>query len=724
MRRLGLLLLLLGPLSAQAAVPGKADARYPFRTDFANEHLPWYRLKPGEFPPHHSEHRVGGELLEADFIHRTGQFRMDGTGALVTFTLPPFGSVMYLNAEADLRDVPLGTHLQFFLHQDATGAFTQVASMRDDYTLLASQGLTYRLDAAKLSGGTLLVTEHDPKQKRDVGQATLRVNERTRVWKADGLVKLSDLSVGDELLVNRAGSTETVPGRCTDIWVGVTTHQAATERQRKKHHAFLKARGLPARIDNVDGKKLTVTLISGDPAGLKALFDADRIVPAQWATEHRRVEAVVANEELRSYNPPVDRQGSRVLKFQAVPTDCFGCSGVSWVIEPELLLEGFRKGRIIRLFVHPTWPIKDMPYGESIYDEGFVAEKVERNPNYYPYRTDFLNKHLPWYRLKPGAFPPYYSEHCVIGELVKVDGDGRSGQFRVEQTQELVNFTLLPFGAAIYLNAEADLRDVPLGTRCRCRLYQDEKNVFTRAAVIEDEFTHLVHNRQTYRLDGARLDEGKLIVAWQIPLVRNEKDALVRPPDLGRSELAIDDKTRVWKGDQQVPRSELAVGAELLVNLGGRTATSRGRCTDVYIGPETHKLATERQRKRHFAQFKARGLPAWIDGVEGNKLIVTVFSGDREGLRRSFADEGFQPAEYAAKGRQVVVVVADEKLRGENPTVRGVKCKMQILPAGSVDCFGCSSERWQIEPPAMLESYCPGRVIRLFLDTWPIKDVP
>ena len=242
-----------------------------------------------------------------------------------------------------------------------------------------------------------------------MGQATLRVNDRTRVWKADGPVKLGDLSVGDELLVNRAGSTETVPGRCTDIWVGVTTHQAATERQRKKHHAFLKARGLPARIDNVDGKKLTVTLISGDPAGLKALFDADRIVPSQWATEHRRVEAVVANEELRSYSPPWTGK-AQGPEIPGRANGCFGCSGVSG--SSPTLLEGFRKGRIIRLFVHPAWPIKDMPYGEHLYDESFVAEENRAEPELLSYRTDFLNKHLPWYRLKPGVSSLFLGTLC------------------------------------------------------------------------------------------------------------------------------------------------------------------------------------------------------------------------------------------------------------------------------------------------------------------------
>ncbi len=98
---------------AFAADSPKTDARYPFRTDFANAGLPWYQPKPLEFPPHHSDRRINGELVSADFIHRTGQFRASATGELMDFTMPPYGAVNYLNSEADLRDVPLGTFFSF-----------------------------------------------------------------------------------------------------------------------------------------------------------------------------------------------------------------------------------------------------------------------------------------------------------------------------------------------------------------------------------------------------------------------------------------------------------------------------------------------------------------------------------------------------------------------------------------------------------------------------------
>src|SRR5207302_192538 len=79
--------------------------------------------------------RISGELVSADFIHRSGQFRSAETGELLDFTLTPYGSVNYLNAEADLRDVPLGTVFAFFLNQDAKGGFTRLARMKDQVTL-------------------------------------------------------------------------------------------------------------------------------------------------------------------------------------------------------------------------------------------------------------------------------------------------------------------------------------------------------------------------------------------------------------------------------------------------------------------------------------------------------------------------------------------------------------------------------------------------------------
>ncbi len=194
---------------------------------------------------------------------------------------------------------------------------------------------------------------------------------------------------------------------------------------------------------------MTVTLI-GDPASVAALFKDEHIDPKQWATEHRRITAAVANDGLRTWNPGVDQQGSDILAFEPVATDRFGCSGVRWTIQPSLLLEGFRKGHVVRLFM-PGWKVEDMPYGEVLYTEMPGARPEMEEPAQFPYRTDFGNESLPWYQLKPGEFPPVQSQHLVSGELLKINAAHRTGQFRTDVSGETVDFTMPPYATVTHL---------------------------------------------------------------------------------------------------------------------------------------------------------------------------------------------------------------------------------------------------------------------------------
>lgn len=576
----------------------KTDARFPFRTDFANAHLPWYQPKPLEFPPHHSDRRIGGELVSADFVHRTGQFRT-AKGELMDFALPPYGYVSYLNAEADLRDIPLGTFFLFFLNQDKAGQFTRLATMQDQFTMDASHSFTYRLDELKLGEGKLLTTKQSlAKNQPDLGKKELLVKPETRVWKGDAQAKLSDLAPGDELLFNLAGKTADLPGWCTDIWVGVVTHKQATEAQAKKFAEFTKRRGIAGWIDKTEGNLVTVTLFSGDARNFKQTWMSDFAVGKSG-------KLCVANDEVRTWNPPVDGEGFSITEVRSLPTESYGCSGVQLVGKVSNMLEGFRRGRVVRVF-GAGWKTQDQFYGESLMGYGFgrmmnqeLVENVAKEyPEQFPFRTDYGNDHLPWFKLQPGKLPPPFAEHLVIGELVSADAATGTGRFRTERTGETVDFTLLPEGTVKFLNAKSTLADLPLGTRCRFSLFQDEKGAFTRALLVTDEFTRLAANFITYRVDALKLAEGRMLVAQQLPEVKDYNGDMQRPPDTGRCELRVTDATRVWKGDAQVKLSDLAVGDVLLVNLTAEQNGAPSVCTDIWIGADTHKLATEQQTKK------------------------------------------------------------------------------------------------------------------------------
>jgi hypothetical protein len=140
-----------------------------------------------------------------------------------------------------------------------------------------------------------------------------------------------------------------------------------------------------------------------------------------------------------------------------------------------------------------------------------------------------------------------------------------------------------------------------LGTRYRFFLYQDSSGAFTRASQISDEFSYLTSNAVTYCIETLKLDDGKLHVARQIPEVKNYNGDLERPHDIGRTELRVKADTRVWKGDRQVKLTDLAVGDALLVNLSGERPGHPSHCTEIWVGVDTHKLASEQETRRQKA---------------------------------------------------------------------------------------------------------------------------
>src|SRR5438477_13168383 len=94
----------------------------------ADDSPAWTQAKPGEFPPAGTAHAISGELIGVDAVTRTGTLRVDRNDsqrtddydAALPFTLLPYARTMIHGTYAELRDVPLGTHLHgLFFVQDA-----------------------------------------------------------------------------------------------------------------------------------------------------------------------------------------------------------------------------------------------------------------------------------------------------------------------------------------------------------------------------------------------------------------------------------------------------------------------------------------------------------------------------------------------------------------------------------------------------------------------------
>jgi len=342
-----------------------------FRTDGGDEKLPWYQLKPGEFPPEGSAHHIAGELIALDHINRTGTLRQDRTDAIsrshwdepLPFTMLSFGSIGYHGAPAELRDIPIGTHLhgQFYSEEkagkDGKAEFTRAIRLEDDFSYCARQKRAWRVDAVDLGKGTLTATAvcadgtpADPKP------AAFVITPATRVWKGRAIGTLADLAAGQSVLLNLTVCTLKGPGRCTDIWVDPESRQLASAQQVEVHRQFEHEHGLPGWVETVDNQEgiITLTLFAG--------FDPKLI---EDFAVNESMSSAVAVESLRTYDQGSDRMGGSVLELQNGPPGP-GNSGIRIKFKAVTLIEGDRPKRILRIF-SGKWKVDEIPKEERFY---------------------------------------------------------------------------------------------------------------------------------------------------------------------------------------------------------------------------------------------------------------------------------------------------------------------------------------------------------------------
>lgn len=326
--------------------------------------------KTGQFPPEGAAREISGELIGVDHVNRTGTLRPDRTDAQRTddydvampFALLPYAKTMFHGAYAELRDVPIGTHLHgLFFVQQAPGknqkpVFDRVLRFEDDFSRFTRLKKSWRVDSLELDKGKITVTGVVEEGAADAKPTVLQVGAATRVWKGRGFGTLKDLAPGMKILANLTVCTLRGPGRCLDLWLDEESRAAARERQFEVHKLWQREHGLGCWIESVDNQAgtVTVTLFDGaDPALLKEIKVKDGVA------------AAVAEESLRTYDQHNDVRRGPVLEVKAVPP-VPGSSGVQVTFKPNPLLEGYRPKRFLRLFPGP-WRVDELPREERLY---------------------------------------------------------------------------------------------------------------------------------------------------------------------------------------------------------------------------------------------------------------------------------------------------------------------------------------------------------------------
>jgi hypothetical protein len=374
-----------------------------------------------------------GELVFVDHATRRGSIRVQGAGTYFRnaphpFAMLPYGIIRYHGAPADLRDIPLGTvmHVRAFLppdpkfssvpvlpinNREKTAGYSgagiapaenHVLLLEDEPSHCQREGMIWKLKEVDVKNNEgMIVASLEPKQGGDgkAGEEKMTFDAATRIWRGREQLTIEELiaegawpsdgkkSLGGQSVLLGITWKPTPDGIFTrfhisDIWLDDASMQRSAKNQTETHKAFIRSRWMPASVDAVEYGKfgratVTATLFGGMDASLYADFKKD-------VTIHMNASENTLKHVGGAYGPAHMASKGPILEVTKAPTEApLGNSGIQIRFETDLIIEGIRPGRVVR--VHPeAWPLVDIPREEYLGDGSYSHEDRFPTPAIFP----------------------------------------------------------------------------------------------------------------------------------------------------------------------------------------------------------------------------------------------------------------------------------------------------------------------------------------------------
>lgn len=361
----------------------------PFDLSSSAQEAPTSQLQPGKFPVPNSGTYLAGELVMIDPANRRGALRLDGnspddryqSGPLHFFAILPYGTLSLHGSPAELRDIPLGTHVHGYFFAPPVGEEATIppqpkdmeryqvkqnhaVSLEDDFSFYQSRGQAWKVVSVNVAKGKIEVAPSGKLVKDGINTAyTFDIDDLTRIWKGRTLVELADIAPERIVQFNLGWA----PGwrdrefNVSEIWIDDESRAFATDLQRRRHVKYQKQRWLPGWIDSVEdndfgGGTVTLTLFGGMDPSLYAELKA---------TQEKGFGVAVAEKTLRTWFHRSDKKIGQVLEWKETPNPPPGSSGIQVRMKFTELLDGYRPGRPVRVKCH-DWAFVTMPSEERV----------------------------------------------------------------------------------------------------------------------------------------------------------------------------------------------------------------------------------------------------------------------------------------------------------------------------------------------------------------------
>jgi len=289
-------------------------------------------------------------------------------------------------------------------HNRGTGiapAENHVLLLEDEPSHCQREGLVWKLKEVdiKKSREGMIVATREPKQGSDAKatEEKMTFDAATRLWRGRERLSIEELiaegawpaegkkSLGGQAVLLGITWRPTPDGIFTrfhisDIWLDDASMQRASRSQTETHKAFIRSRWMAAWIDAVEyGKFGRATITATLFGGMDDLLYAD-FKKGTSAT----MNAVENNLKHThgAYGPWHMASRGTLLDVAKAPANApLGSSGIQIKFETDLIIEGIRPGRVVR--VRPgNWPQVQVPREE--YLDNNTAEERFPSPAIFP----------------------------------------------------------------------------------------------------------------------------------------------------------------------------------------------------------------------------------------------------------------------------------------------------------------------------------------------------
>jgi len=346
---------------------------------------------------------ISGELVYIDAVNRRGGIRLDGdqgrynTGPPHWFALLPYASVWYNGGRAELRDLPLGTHLHGYFVAPPAGEHSTIPPLpddkkqfaisqnhalliEDDFSFYQRRGQAWKVASIDLANEKITlepIAIQSPVNTAllpgsgNAGQlvkdgihkpSMFDIDPRSDIYCGQQLVEVSEIRPGMTVQFNLAwcqgwGQDEFRVGR---LWMDEESRKLSTERQRQRHVQYERERWTAGWIDHIEhfdygGGIVTLTL-----------FDVDQEILDDLSQDREeRIAVAVSHKTRRTWFHRADRKFAKLVQWKKLDAPPLGSSGVQLKLKFVELLAGYTPGAIVRVKAE-RWKFVSMPPEERL----------------------------------------------------------------------------------------------------------------------------------------------------------------------------------------------------------------------------------------------------------------------------------------------------------------------------------------------------------------------